>query len=60
MFTLDEAKLIIEVFDRAPLKGHKERELTNSLMTKLVRGVQEASKPQNVETTNKTSDEASD
>lgn len=56
MFTLDEAKLIIEVFDRAPLKGHRERELTNSLMTKIVRGVQEASKPQNVETTNETSD----
>lgn len=56
MFTLDEAKLIIEVFDRAPLKGHRERELTNSLMTKLVKGVQAASKPQNVETTDEISD----
>ena len=56
MFTLDEAKLVIEVFDRAPLTGHRERELTNSLMTKLVKGIQTAGKPQNVETTDETSD----
>lgn len=56
MFTLDEAKLIIEVFDRAPLKGHKERELTNSLMTKLVKGIHTASNPENVKTTDETSD----
>ncbi|WAK44633.1 hypothetical protein vBAmePPT11V19_00007 [Alteromonas phage vB_AmeP_PT11-V19] len=54
MFTQEEAKFLIELIDRAPIKGHQERALTSTIVQKVVTNFNAKGEKQNVENSSHT------